>query len=327
MSSSLQRLEPTCLAGIGRSRTIDRARYHAATTRLLQWRSRRQQVCGPHCHFMNHVLGCETTATRHRSPRRRDQTTRSLGLAKRWCQGLCADGQGKEIMLSTAPALLCGRVLVTGNGGDYVWDMNPESVSTDLAHDEYAGLSLTEFRLHCGFVHFPLPYMGMPQVADICRISQSPEMSQWHIGGSYSRPICRRVLEERGVPREVFGIRKTGASVRFVIGQDPWSFEGHKAFLYWILTASVLSDQRWTRRAWLATLLIFLRLDLTLGSITPRTFGQAVNTICPRIVTRLRRCGVEDYAFLWGIFCIRQSYQGSDTYRLNCDPNSNARNS
>ena len=229
---------------------------------------------------------------------------------------LCADGQGKEIMLSTAPALLCRRVLVTGNGGDYVWDMNPECVSTELAHDEYAGLSLTEFRLHCGFVHLPLPYMGMPQVADICRISQSPEMSQWHIGGSYSRPICRRVLEERGVPREIFGIRKTGASVRFVIGQDPWSSQGHKAFLKWILTTSVLTDQRWVRRAWLASLLILLRLGPTLGTLAPQTFGRVVNTVCPRIVSHLRRCGVEDCAFLWGISCIRQSYQGGD-YLLN----------
>ena len=123
---------------------------------------------------------------------------------------LCADGQGKEIMLSAAPALLRRRVLVTGNGGDYVWDMNPGSLSTELAHDEYAGLSVTEFRLQGSFIHFPLPYMGMSQVADIYRISRSREMKQWDIGGTYSRPICRRVLEERGVPRGIFGRDKTG---------------------------------------------------------------------------------------------------------------------
>jgi hypothetical protein len=235
---------------------------------------------------------------------------------------LSGDGQGKEIMLSTAPALLRRRVLVTGNGGDYVWDMNPGSISTELAHDEYAGLSLTEFRLHCGFIHLPLPYMGMSQVADVCRISQSPEMSRWDIGGSYSRPICRRVLEERGVPRDVFGTHKTGASIRFVIGQDPWSSRGHKAFLNWILTTSVLSEHRWMRRAWLATVLTFLRLSLVLGPSAPRTFALVVNTVCRRIVRYLRRCGVEDYAFLWGIACIRQSYQGGDKFQFNMTPNS-----
>jgi hypothetical protein len=229
---------------------------------------------------------------------------------------LSADGQGKEIMFCAAPALFRRRVLVTGNGGDYVWDMNPETVSTELAHDEYAGLSLTEFRLHCGFVHFPLPYMGMSQVADICRINRSPEMRQWDVGGSYSRPICRRVLEERGVPRAAFGTHKTGASVRFAIGQDPWSSQGHKAFLKWILTDSVLSDDRWTRRVWLVTVLIFLRLSLILESFGMRTFGRIVQTFRPRIARYLRRCGVEDYAFVWGITEIRQSYQAGDEQNL-----------
>jgi hypothetical protein len=222
---------------------------------------------------------------------------------------LCADGQGKEIMLSAAPALLRRRVLVTGNGGDYVWDVNPDSLSTELAHDEYAGLSVTEFRLQCSFIHFPLPYMGMSQVADVYRISRSPEMKQWDVGDNYSRPICRRVLEERGVPRELFGRDKTGASVRFVIGQDPWSFQGHKAFLRWILTTPALSEQLWIRRVWLATVLVFLRLCLVLGSSTLRRFvGRVVNRFSLPTVRYLRRCGVEDYAFLWGISCIRYSY-------------------
>jgi hypothetical protein len=232
---------------------------------------------------------------------------------------LCADGQGKEIMLSGASALLHRRVLVTGNGGDYVWSMNPACVSTELARAEYAGLSLTEFRLHCGFLQFPLPYMGMSQVADICRISQSPEMKEWDIGGSYSRPICRRVLEERGVPREAFGRIKTGASVRFVIGQDPWSSRGHKAFLYWLLTTPALSKGGWTRRAWLAALLIFLRFTLVIGSLAPQRLSRVANTISPRIAGHLRRCGVEDYAFDWGLARIRHSYKGGDQFQIKDD--------
>ena len=232
---------------------------------------------------------------------------------------LCADGQGKEIMLSAAPALLRRRVFVTGNGGDYVWDMNPDSVSTELAHDEYVGLSVTEFRLQHGFIHFPLPYMGMSQVADICRISQSAEMKEWDIGGIYSRPICRRVLEERGVPREAFGQHKTGASVRFVIGEDPWSSRGHKAFLYWLLTTPVLSKQRWTRRAWLTALLIVLRFTLVFGPLAPQKFSRVASKISPRIAGHLRRCCVEDYAFLWGVACMRYSYQRDGQFQIKDD--------
>jgi hypothetical protein len=79
-------------------------------------------------------------------------------------------------MLSAASALLRRRVLVTRKGGDYVWDLNPDCLSAELARDEYAGLSLTEFRLQCSFIYFPLPYMGMSHVADIYRINRSREM-------------------------------------------------------------------------------------------------------------------------------------------------------
>lgn len=228
---------------------------------------------------------------------------------------LSADGQGKEIMLSAAGAQLRRRVFVTGFGGDYVWSLNPKSVTPELARDGYAGLSLTEFRLHCGFINFPLPYMGMTQIADLCRISQSPEMRPWDIGGGYSRPICRRVLEERGVSRDLFGTDKTGASIRFVIGEDPWSSQGHKAFRKWILTSSDLPEQRWARRAWLATILAFLRLSLVLGGLAPRTLGRVINRVCRPIVRYLRRCGVEDYAFLWGMAHTRESYRGCEDYQ------------
>ena len=227
---------------------------------------------------------------------------------------LSADGQGKEIMVSAAPALLHRRIFVTGHAGDCVWNMNPKCVSTELVRDGYSGLSTTEFRLHCGFIHFPLPYMGMSQMADICRISQSPEMSRWDIGGCYSRPICRRVLEERGVPRDSFGKEKTGASVRFVIGQDPWSFQGHKAFLKWMLSSNVLCQHRWTRRVWLATVLTFLRFSLMFGQFAPRTFRQIFDKACDRMVRYLRQWGVEDYAHLWGMECTRQFYEVAENF-------------
>jgi hypothetical protein len=30
----------------------------------------------------------------------------------------------------------------------------------------------------------------------------------WDIGGAYSRPLCRRLVEEASVPREIFGVSK-----------------------------------------------------------------------------------------------------------------------
>src|SRR5437899_6110852 len=42
-------------------------------------------------------------------------------------------------------------------------------------------------------------------------------MTPWAIPGRYNRPICRRIVEAAGVPREAFGIRKKAASVLFFV--------------------------------------------------------------------------------------------------------------
>ena len=44
-------------------------------------------------------------------------------------------------------------------------------------------------------------------------MSNLPEMEPWDFPSSYSKPFCRRVLEEAGVPRDVFGLHNRAASV------------------------------------------------------------------------------------------------------------------
>jgi hypothetical protein len=39
-------------------------------------------------------------------------------------------------------------------------------------------------------------------------------MKPWDVPGDYSRPICRRIVEEAGVPREMFGIEKLASWVK-----------------------------------------------------------------------------------------------------------------
>ena len=78
-----------------------------------------------------------------------------------------------------------------------------------------SGASFHEFRLRVGFLHLPVPYIGMIHSAAIQAIARSHEMEPWSIGGNYDRPIQRRLAEEAGVPRELFGQRKrAGAHFR-----------------------------------------------------------------------------------------------------------------
>ncbi len=228
---------------------------------------------------------------------------------------LAADGQGKEIMTASANDCLSNRVLLTGHGGDYTWALNPKPLTPDLPRGSYSGLSLCEFRLHSGFLHLPVPFMGISQVGDISQITRSPSMALWDTGGKYSRPICRRVLEERGVAGELFGKEKTGASVRFAIGQDPWSSQGRNAFLTWMRTELPLSQRSSAITiAWLRLVMRSLQLCLLVGGIAPGGLGRIIQLVADRHTRYLRRCGIEDFAFLWGIARVRFSYPNNQKF-------------
>jgi hypothetical protein len=75
---------------------------------------------------------------------------------------------------------------------------------------------MSEARLHTGFIHAAIPYIGSRNRADIFAISNSDEMRPWSIGGTYDRPIARRLGEEAGVPREAFGQTKLATVVEIM---------------------------------------------------------------------------------------------------------------
>jgi hypothetical protein len=127
---------------------------------------------------------------------------------------VAADAKGEDVYFKGAEAKLAGRVLLTGFHGDRVWDRRA-TANADLARGDQSGLSLSEYRLWAGFLHCPLPFAGARQAAAIGAVSRSSEMAPWHTGSYYSRPICRRILEEAGVPREAFGRWKKSVSVLF----------------------------------------------------------------------------------------------------------------
>jgi hypothetical protein len=230
---------------------------------------------------------------------------------------LAGDAQGKEIMIAGAPTGFDGVVLVTGQGGDTAWS-NKSMPSDNLSRTGHAGLSMTEYRLHAGFIHLPVPFMGLRQRREMLKLSKSANMTAWDIGGSYSRPICRRVLEEAGVPRDMFGISKTGASVRFLRGEDSWSPAGKRALFKWLLIHR--SDYGMPLRALLEVrcLLFGLEIVLLLSRHTPflsshfqNFMGRCFRFIARRLAWRIKRRGLNDLAFVWAIDTVRKSYRAS----------------
>src|SRR5205807_1788478 len=62
--------------------------------------------------------------------------------------------------------------------------------------------------------------LGVRQIGDVSALSRSSAMAPWDVPGAYSRPICRRIVEPAGVPRDAFGVRKQTASVLFFERDD-----------------------------------------------------------------------------------------------------------
>ena len=128
---------------------------------------------------------------------------------------LATQASGGDVFFRGAEDRLSRRVLITGFHGGKVWGTTPWEGANEMSRGDTSGTGLSEYRLSIGFIHVPLPFFGATQSADIVRISQAQEMDPWRLSNWYDRPICRRILEEAGVPRDAFGMTKKAVSIIF----------------------------------------------------------------------------------------------------------------
>ena len=115
---------------------------------------------------------------------------------------------GALVEFHAANERLEGKVLVTGFYGDSIWNRDWEHLGPDIRRKDASGLGFTEYRLRAGFAHCPPTFWAARQVAEVVGIARSPEMAPWVTGEEYQRPVARRIVEEAGVPRELFGRHK-----------------------------------------------------------------------------------------------------------------------
>jgi hypothetical protein len=222
---------------------------------------------------------------------------------------LAGDAQGKDIMLAGAHSELRRTVLLTGHAGDSAWSLSPHRFGETMGRAAHSGLSLTEYRLHAGFIHLPAPFMGLRQQPDLVSLSRSAEMSPWKVGHAYDRPICRRILEEAGVARDVFGVAKTGASIRFLSGEDAWSQRGKHALFAWLRKHR--ADYGLKRQSLLRARLFLWTLELTLllQRKTPALLRGHLRAGARVLAQMIQRSGLNDLAFFWAMDTVRKSYR------------------
>jgi len=143
-------------------------------------------------------LGMECRTYDHDRRRYKRETTvwAALGMAG-----------GLNLTLFDYPEPLC--LLFNGSYGDKVWDRLPHDLSDPVGDRDSL---LGEFRLIQGVFHTVTPWWGIQRAQEINAIGAMEEMKPWALGTDYDRPIARRILEEAGVPRAAFGIRKRNTS-------------------------------------------------------------------------------------------------------------------
>jgi hypothetical protein len=126
-------------------------------------------------------------------------------------------------------------LMMTGIFGDFVWSKDKQSGLPLLQEPNTIylnpGITLVEFRLRAGFIHLPVPACGAIHRRFIRRITLSPEMKPYSVGGNYDRPIPRRIIEEAGIPRELFGRHKMKSAPWSPQGFQLSSAEGERDFL------------------------------------------------------------------------------------------------
>jgi hypothetical protein len=167
---------------------------------------------------------------------------------------LAADAYGLDVFLRGAEDHLAGTVLLTGFFGGRVWAKDTPDDDGNLTRRDQSGLSLTEYRLTAGFLHAPMPYWGARQIGDLVRLSNSRELEPWDVPGGYSRPICRRIVEDSGVPRNAFGTVKRAASVMLLDSLTFLSDSSLGDYRTWLENhPEVFGDSRlnrWLGRQW-----------------------------------------------------------------------------
>jgi hypothetical protein len=169
---------------------------------------------------------------------------------------------------------------------------------------------MAEWRLVVGLIHLPLPYIGARRRADIVEITESTEMDPWRLGTAYDRPISRRIAEEAGVPRQLFGQSKMGSVIIFSRPSIPYGTALRREFFAYLAEQKILARSE----AWLWPVVRWVNSMLLVKS--ERRF--AVIHYAERVLSKLTRRNVK-FPLLWSnldgtLFCFSVN-RTADTYR------------
>ena len=222
----------------------------------------------------------------------------------------CMMPWGGDVVFASMESILPGRILLTGRYGDDILSLNSRYLVPDLKQFSQGGMAgsmLNEFRLRVGFHNFPPLFAGWQHVEAVHQISRGEDMKEWSIGGQYDRPVARRMIEEVGVPRELFGNIKMAGGVQAVSDANDLC-QASQTDYQEFLGQSTLRSRSWVHVGFLHW------ADRTLKSINrsiarwTRALGKPLYPM-PRLHPRHWRNPDETRLLHWGFSRIRDRYR------------------
>ena len=210
-----------------------------------------------------------------------------------------------DIVLAPCEDQLVGKVLVTGRQGDAAFRLASPRVLPPRAG---GGSRLLEFRLRAGFLNFNPLYAGAGHLSAMKGISASAEMKPWRLGGDYDRPIPRRILEEAGVPRGMFGVTKARTANYRLTSPADLSPAGRADFESYRRS---MPRPGALRHAWHRTLMLLRSGCQDAVDVIKRvwwTGGTAAEALIP-VPSRYQPYDDMDFAMHWGQARVRTRYQ------------------
>ena len=132
-------------------------------------------------------------------------------LAENSYEFIATVGSGDDITFLVFEPYIKDKIFISGVYGDIVWEKQSK-LTSGLPKNGIVGKSTTEFRLRVGYFLLPLPSIGARFSAPIVKLSNSKETEGYSVGGSYDRPIPRKIIEDAGIPRSEFGTNKCATS-------------------------------------------------------------------------------------------------------------------
>ena len=217
---------------------------------------------------------------------------------------LASTGYGSDVVFSSAQDILRGKVLVSGFHGGTLWAKSAKALHPNIGRGDVSGLSFTEHRLHLGSIHLPVPFIGVRQIRDINALSNGPSLVPWDVAGKYSRPICRRIVEEAGVPRTLFGIKKKAATNLFRSGETVLTPQTRREYYAW-LQARKLHSRGVLERALFPLQARYYRPDDLFGVLRkwlpPRASERAIRLFVRIMYPLNRRINLSTHLFPWAL--------------------------